>query len=75
MATLLSTRPSARPKRFYQRGSVTCQKCGAPIYVYKLKALPEEISVRCNKCGGRGFYKARAIVVEDMPERRKKPRK
>jgi predicted Zn finger-like uncharacterized protein len=75
MATLLSTRPSARPKRFYQRGAVTCQKCAAPIYVYKIKALPDEFSVRCSKCGARGFYSGRAVIVEDMPERRKKPRK
>jgi RNase P subunit RPR2 len=75
MATLLGTRPSARPKRFYQRGRVTCQKCAAPIYVYKFTALPDEISVRCNKCGARGIYAARAIVVEEVPERRKKPRK
>ncbi len=71
MATLLTT----RPKRFYQRGGVTCQKCAAPIYVYKLKALPEEFTVRCSKCGARGFYSGRAVVVEDVPERRKKPRK
>jgi len=71
MATLLTS----RPKRFYQRGTVACQKCAAPIYIYKLKALPDEFSLRCSKCGARGFYAARAVVVEDMPERRKKPRK
>jgi predicted Zn finger-like uncharacterized protein len=71
MATLLTT----RSKKFYQRGAVTCQKCAAPIYVYKVKALPDEFSVRCSKCGARGFYSGRAVVVEDVPDRRKKPRK
>jgi predicted Zn finger-like uncharacterized protein len=71
MAILLKT----RPKRFYQRGIVTCEKCAAPIYVYKLKTLSDEFSVRCTKCGARGFYSARAVAVQDLPERRKKPRK
>jgi len=71
MAVLLKT----RQKRFYQRGAVVCQKCAAPIYVYKLKALPDEFSVRCSKCGTRGFYLKRAMTIEDAPERRKKPRK
>jgi predicted Zn finger-like uncharacterized protein len=71
----MAARVKTRQKSFYQRGTVVCQKCAAPIYVYKLKALPDEFSVRCSKCGTRGFYPARAIVVEDVPERRKKPRK
>jgi hypothetical protein len=71
MAKLLTT----RQKRFYQRGVVACQKCAAPIYVYKLNALPDEFSLRCNKCGARGFYLKRAIAIEELPERRKKPRK
>ncbi|HEY4969448.1 MAG TPA: MJ0042-type zinc finger domain-containing protein [Steroidobacteraceae bacterium] len=58
----------------YERGVVACEKCATPIYVYKYKSLPEEFSVRCSHCGGRGMYKKRAIAIESMPERRKKPR-
>jgi hypothetical protein len=63
-----------RPKKTYQRGVVACTKCAAPIYVYKLKTLPDEFSVRCPHCGGRGIYLKRAIAIEEAPERRKKPR-
>ena len=64
-----------RQKRFYQRGVVACQKCAAPIHVYKLAALPDEFSVRCSRCGARGFYAKRTVAIEELPERRKKPRK
>jgi DNA-directed RNA polymerase subunit RPC12/RpoP len=65
-----------RPKKaVYQRGEITCRKCGAPIYVHKLKALPEEFSVHCTKCGDRGIYQNRAVVIQELPERRKKSRK
>jgi len=65
-----------RPKRStYQRGVVACRKCGNQIHVHKLKALPDEFSVRCSGCGDRGLYLKRAVTVEELPERRKKPRK
>ncbi len=64
-----------RPRRStYERGVVACAKCAAPIYVYKLKALPGEFSVRCTRCGDRGIYAKRAVSFEIMPERRRKPR-
>jgi hypothetical protein len=72
MSTLLAQRPK---KAVYQRGMIECRKCAMPIYVHKLNALPDEISLRCAKCGDRGVYLKRAIASEDMPERRKKPRK
>jgi DNA-directed RNA polymerase subunit RPC12/RpoP len=53
---------------------VTCRKCGAPIPVQKLTALADEVSLRCPKCSDRGFYEKRAIVLEEFPERRLKPR-
>lgn len=59
----------------YQRGVIRCRKCAAPIYVHKLSALPDEFSLRCQKCGQRDIYQKRAIVIEDAPERRKKPRR
>lgn len=61
-------------KSVYERGVVACEKCAAPIYVYKYKLLPDEFSVRCSHCGGRSMYKKRAIAIESVPERRKKPR-
>ena len=71
----MSTIFAQRPKKInYQRGMITCQKCAAPIYIYKLKTLPDEFSLRCLKCGDRGFYLKRAVTFEELPERRKKPR-
>jgi DNA-directed RNA polymerase subunit RPC12/RpoP len=65
-----------RPKKVtYQRGQVTCRKCGAPIFVYKLATLPDEFSVHCTKCSGRSLYQNREIAIQEFPERRKKPRK
>jgi len=63
-----------RPKKTYQRGVVACTKCAAPIYVHRLKTLPEEFSLRCPHCSDRGMYQKRAVVIEDVPERRKKQR-
>lgn len=62
-------------RAFYQRGVLACRKCGAPIYVHKLAGLPDEISLRCARCGDRGLYAARAIAIQDVPERRRKPRR
>ena len=71
MSTLLGRRPK---KTTYERGVVVCRKCAAPIHVHKLKALPDEFSVICPKCRDRGFYLKRAMSIEVLPERRKKPR-
>jgi DNA-directed RNA polymerase subunit RPC12/RpoP len=61
-------------KSVYQRGTVACRKCGKPIRVFKLAALADEFSVRCSACGERGLYKRRAVIIDELPERRKKPR-
>jgi hypothetical protein len=61
-------------KSVYQRGVIACRKCNAPINVYKLKPLPDEFSVRCPQCEDRGHYLKRELAVQDLPERRKKPR-
>ena len=64
-----------RPKRaVYVRGTVTCQGCRQPIHIYRLAALAEEFSVRCPACGTRGFHTRRMVSVEQLPERRHKPR-
>ena len=72
MSTLLAQRPK---KSTYLRGMIVCRKCAAPIYIYRLKALPDEFSVHCSKCGNRGIYPKSAIATEEFPERRRKPRK
>ena len=71
MSALLAQRPK---KTLYQRGVVACLKCAAPIYIYKLKTLPDEFSVQCTRCHDRGIYLKRAITIEEVPERRRKPR-
>lgn len=72
MSVELLKRPG---KAVYQRGVVTCRKCGTPIYVYKLKALPSEFSVYCKQCGDRGIYYNQDIAIQELPERRKKARR
>jgi DNA-directed RNA polymerase subunit RPC12/RpoP len=62
-------------KSGYQRGVVACRKCGTPIPVQNFSALPDEFSVRCPGCGDRAFYAKRAVAIQDLPERRKKPRR
>jgi DNA-directed RNA polymerase subunit RPC12/RpoP len=62
-------------KPVYHRGVVACRKCAAPIHVYRLAALGDEFSVRCPRCGERGFYLKREMAIEEFPERRKKPRR
>jgi hypothetical protein len=64
-----------RKKAVYYRGMVACVKCAAPIYLSKLNALPDEFSLRCARCGNRGFYFKRDVVIEELPERRRKPRR
>ncbi len=62
-------------KAVYHRGVVVCRKCGASILVYKLNAVGDDFAVRCAQCGERGFYSKREMVIEALPERRKKPRR
>jgi hypothetical protein len=63
-----------RRRAVYPRGSVACHGCGTAIHVYRLTALPDEFSLRCPACDARDFYRARAMTVEQLPERRRKPR-
>lgn len=62
-------------KTVYHRGMVTCRKCVAAVHIYNLTALGDEFSVRCPHCGDRGFYLKREMAIEDLPERRRKPRR
>ena len=59
----------------YQRGVVACRKCKALIPVQNFNVLADEFSVRCPSCGDRAFYAKRAVAIQELPERRKKPRR
>jgi ribosomal protein L40E len=76
MAGLFSQRQliTPRAKRTFQRGTIACRKCGAPIHVYKLAGLPDEFSVQCRKCHDRSLYDKRAVTIDELPDRRRKPR-
>jgi DNA-directed RNA polymerase subunit RPC12/RpoP len=81
----IGERSSAKPERMallvagkksvYQRGVVSCRKCATPIHFYRLQMLVEEFSVRCPHCGERALYAKREIGIEELPERRRKPRR
>jgi DNA-directed RNA polymerase subunit RPC12/RpoP len=59
----------------YDRRSVNCQKCAAPIPI-RAGRVGKEFAVQCPKCGLRGFYSPQEIHIQQMPERRvKKPAK
>jgi len=62
-------------KTGYQRGVVACRKCGTFIPVQNFSALPDEFSVRCPGCSDRAFYAKRTVAIQELPERRKKPRR
>jgi DNA-directed RNA polymerase subunit RPC12/RpoP len=66
--------PSGK-KSVYQRGVVACRKCAAPIHFFRLQMLAEEFSLRCPHCGERSLYAKREIGIEELPERRRKPRR
>jgi hypothetical protein len=43
--------PTQRLKRaVYHRGTVGCQACGRPIYIYQIAALADDFSLRCPCC-------------------------
>jgi len=72
---IVTTHLLSGKKSVYQCGVVACRNCARPIYFHRLQALAEEFSVRCPRCGQRGHYAKREIGIEDLPERRKKPRR
>ena len=55
----------------YQRGMVSCEKCLAPIHVFKVNVIASEFSARCKKCGHRGLYQKHSLKIDLLPERRK----
>jgi ribosomal protein S14 len=65
---------STRKRGFYVRGTIGCARCGHPIHIYKVAGLSDEFSLRCSHCGARGFYARHTLLIEQMPERRRRPR-
>ena len=59
----------------YFRGTIGCTNCGRAIHVHKVAGLADEFSLRCSSCGTRRFYAKRLMAIEEMPERRRKPRR
>lgn len=72
---MVAQRVKLLPRAVYQRGVVACRKCRTLIPIQKLNTLPDEFSVRCPHCGDRSLYSKRAVAIQDMPERRRKPRR
>ena len=65
---------SMKRRAVYLRGTIGCTRCGNAIHVYKVARLASEFSLRCPHCATRGFYDKRALMVEQLPERRRRPR-
>ena len=71
-----SGRAGAPPglKTTWARGVVECPRCRTANAVYKADAVADEFSVRCGRCGHRGFHRKHEMGVQQMPERRRKTR-
>lgn len=61
-------------KSTWARGVVACGKCGTATTVQRFETIVDEFSVRCGRCGHRGFYRKNEIGIQQMAERRLKPR-
>jgi ribosomal protein S27AE len=44
------------------------------MYVYRVKSLADEFSVRCPRCGKRAIYAKHAVEVEGVRNRRQTAR-
>lgn len=72
---MLAFRIQPQKKAMYKRGVIACGKCAAPIHIHKLNTLADEFSVHCRSCGNRMIYSKHAMGIEELPERRRKPRR
>lgn len=66
--------PQKPSKSTYDRGVVSCVHCAALMYVYRVKPLADEFSVRCPRCGKRAIYAKHAVEVEGVRNRRQTAR-
>ena len=55
-----------RPQSTFQRGIVSCQKCLAPIHVFRPSGIANEFSARCNKCGNRGLFHKHSLKIDAL---------
>ena len=51
-------------------GIVMCEKCDTPIYINRPNNVSNEFSVPCLRCGHRGIYFKRMIVMDGASNRR-----
>jgi endogenous inhibitor of DNA gyrase (YacG/DUF329 family) len=58
----------------FTRGTVQCPSCRAAIFLRNPERVDEEFSARCPHCGKRSFHNRRDIKIEQLVDRRKKPR-
>ena len=65
---------SIKRSAVYLRGTIGCTRCGNAIHVYKVARLASEFTLRCAHCGTRSFYDKRALMIEQLPDRRRRPR-
>lgn len=72
---MLAYRIQPLKKAVYHRGSIACSKCSAPIHIFKLNMLADEFSLHCKACGYRGMYSKHLMRIDELPERRRKPRR
>ena len=45
--------------------AVTCKKCAASINIAKFSTLPNEFSVKCERCGYRFVYSKAVLDVQE----------
>ncbi|MCF8477153.1 MAG: hypothetical protein K9G60_08985 [Pseudolabrys sp.] len=60
-----------RSRAANERGAIACEKCTTPIYVDRPNNVSIEFSVPCPRCGHRGIYFKRMIVMDAAADRRK----
>jgi DNA-directed RNA polymerase subunit RPC12/RpoP len=58
----------------FTRGTVLCPTCKAAIHLRHPERVDEEFSARCPGCGRRSFHHRRDMTIEQLVDRRKKPR-
>jgi endogenous inhibitor of DNA gyrase (YacG/DUF329 family) len=58
----------------FSRGTVRCPTCAAVIPLRKADDVDEEFSARCPHCGRRSFHHRCDMAIEQLIDRRKKPR-
>ncbi|EJW13510.1 hypothetical protein A33M_3494 [Rhodovulum sp. PH10] len=67
-------RSATAARSTFLRGIVRCPRCGGEIPFHKVEAVADEFSLGCGACGHRGFFRKSEIAVQQMPERRRRPR-